>query len=169
MLREGDILQGKYRILRKLGQGAEGSVHLALHIQTEQFWAVKEIRGVSSGRRLHELQMMKSLKNSHLPGIIDVLEEDGSTFLVMEYIRGMPLDKPLLRGGTVSAQQAQDILLQTAEALIYLEGRKPPVFHLDIKPANLIRRQDGRIMLVDFGSAGKGCAGRRTGTDGYAK
>ena len=79
MLQEGDILQGKYRILRKLGQGGEGSVHLALHIQTEQFWAVKEIRGVSSGRSLHELQMMKSLKNSHLPGIIDVLEQDGRT------------------------------------------------------------------------------------------
>ena len=171
-MQEGGILAGKYRLLKRLGEGGEGSVFLAIHLQTEMFWAIKEIRvsqKEADAFSCHELKMMKSLKNRHLPQIIDVLEQDGCVFLVMEHVRGVSMDRRLKKGRILSFREVRDVAEQVTEALCYLESRKPPVCHLDIKPSNLIRRPDGLIKLVDFGSAWKEKEQmKRMGTDGYA-
>ena len=168
-MRIGDVLDGKYRLVRRLGEGGEGTVYLALHLQTEQFWAVKEIRMEHAADRCHELEMMKNLKNEHLPGIIDVVRREDSVCLVMEHVRGKSLERFLAEGYTASSQQTADAALQVAEALCYLETRDPPVCHLDIKPSNLIRSPDGKIKLVDFGAAWKDrTVLRPVGTEGYA-
>lgn len=171
----GEILAGKYQLVRQLGAGGEGSVFLAIHLQTEMFWAIKEIRlGQESscrteGEESHELKMMKRLKNRHLAQIIDVLQDGNTVWLVMEHVRGISMDKRLKRGRVLSAEEVRDVAEQVTDALCYLESRQPPVCHLDIKPSNLIRRPDGLIKLVDFGSAWKEKAQiKRTGTDGYA-
>ena len=168
----GGILAGKYRLVRRLGEGSEGSVFLAIHLQTEMFWAIKEIRlkqDADSGSFCHELQMMKSLKNRHLPQIIDVLQQEGRTYLVMEHVRGISMSRRLRDVQVLSCREVQDVAEQVTEALCYLESRDPPVCHLDIKPSNLIRRPDGLIKLVDFGSAWKEKEQmKRMGTDGYA-
>ena len=168
----GEILAGKYRLMKRLGEGGEGSVFLAIHMQTEMFWAVKEIRvgqDAGGGSSCHELQMMKSLKNRHLPQIIDVLQQEDCIYLVMEHVRGIPMNHRLRNMGQLSCREVQDVAEQVTEALCYLESRDPPVVHLDIKPSNLIRRPDGLIKLVDFGSAWKEKEQvRRMGTDGYA-
>ena len=169
-MEEGSILAGKYRIIRKLGSGAEGSVYLALHIHTGLFWAVKVIRtDEENGKACHELDMMKHMNNPHLPEIIDLLREEDCVCLVMEYVRGKSLDSFLKNGAVLEEGQVLDVAQQLSEALCYLESRPNPVCHLDIKPSNLIRRADGVIKLVDFGSAWKGTAKLRgLGTDGYA-
>ena len=168
-MRIGEVLDGKYRLVQKLGEGGEGTVFLALHLQTEQFWAVKEIRMEHAGGRCHELEMMKNLKNEHLPRVIDVVSRDDSVFLVMEHVRGKSLERFLAGGHTASAGQTEDAALQVAEALCYLESRDPPVCHLDIKPSNLIMCPDGGIRLVDFGAAWKDRTDLRPmGTEGYA-
>ena len=168
----GETLAGKYRLMERLGEGGEGSVFLAVHVQTEMLWAIKEIRVSrdAQGRAsCHELQMMKRLKNRHLPEIIDVILLDSRACLVMEYVRGTSLDRRLKGGRVLSGEEVQDVAEQVAEALCYLESRQPPVCHLDIKPSNLIRRPDGLIKLVDFGSAWKEKEQlKRMGTDGYA-
>ncbi|HCI74285.1 MAG TPA: hypothetical protein DHV42_07090, partial [Lachnospiraceae bacterium] len=169
-MQTGEILAGKYKIAKRLGEGGEGSVYLAIHLQTEMFWAIKEIP-LSKGERTlcHELQMMKRLKNRHLPQIIDVLQEGETVWLVMEHVRGIAMDQKLKNGRVLSAMEVMDVAEQVTDALCYLESRDPPVCHLDIKPSNLIRRPDGLIKLVDFGSAWKEKAQvRGTGTDGYA-
>jgi serine/threonine-protein kinase len=159
----------RYRMIEKLGEGSEGSVFLALYLPTDEFRAVKRIRAGSMAASCREPEMMKHLRNEHLPRIIDVLYQEPYIYLVMEHVRGMSLDRMLRSGGCVSEAQALEAGLQIADALCYLETRDPPVCHLDIKPSNLIRRPDGLIKLVDFGSAWKEKAQvRGTGTDGYA-
>ena len=171
-MQTGETIAGKYRLVKRLGEGGEGSVFLAVHVQTEMLWAIKEIRvnRDAQGRAsCHELQMMKRLKNRHLPEIIDVIVQDSRAFLVMEYVRGTALDRYLRGGRVLPGGEAQDVAEQVTEALCYLESRQPPVCHLDIKPSNLIRRPDGLIKLVDFGSAWKEKEQlKRMGTDGYA-
>ena len=147
-MREGEILAGKYRLVRQLGKGGEGSVYLAIHLQTEMFWAIKEIRlqqGADREDCCHELQMMKSLKMRHLPQIIDVLRTSDSVCLVMEHVRGVSLEDRIRGGKALSYEEVRDTAEQVAETLCYLESREKPVCHLDIKPSNLIRRPDGLI------------------------
>ncbi len=168
----GQILEGKYKLVKQLGEGGEGSVFLAIHIQTEMFRAVKEIPippGEGKDASCHELQMMKRLQNRHLPEIIDVFRQGEYMYLVMEHVRGIPMNLRIADGGVLDPEEVRDTAVQVAEALCYLESRTPAVCHLDIKPSNLILRPDGLIKLVDFGSAWKEKAKvRRMVSDGYA-
>lgn len=180
-MKAGDLAGGKYRIVRQLGEGGQGSVALAVDVRTEQFWAVKEIRAEGcaeadpEGRERmvpdpwHELLMMKSLRNRHIAAAVDVFQERGAVYLVTEYVRGRDLQRILKEEGPMTAEEVTEAGIQAAETLCYLEGHSPPVCHLDIKPSNLIRQNDGCIRLVDFGSAmrqDKEICG--SGTDGYA-
>ena len=171
-MKEGEILAGKYKLVRRLGEGGEGSVFLAIHLQTEMFRAIKEIRMNQASDETcicHELQMMKRLRMPHLPEIIDVFQTEESVFLVMEHVRGIPLSQRIKSDRPPDPEEVLDIAEQVTEALCYLERQNPPVCHLDIKPSNLIRRPDGLIKLVDFGSAWKEKEQiRRMVTDGYA-
>ena len=171
-MKEGEILAGKYKLVRRLGEGGEGSVFLAIHLQTEMFRAIKEIRMNQASDETcicHELQMMKRLRMPHLPEIIDVFQTEESVFLVMEHVRGIPLSQRIKSDRPPAPEEVLDIAEQVTEALCYLERQNPPVCHLDIKPSNLIRRPDGLIKLVDFGSAWKEKEQiRRMVTDGYA-
>lgn len=165
-------MAGKYRILQTLGKGGEGSVWLAIHVQTEQFWAVKEIARKGDGREFHEIDIMKKLRHPSLPLIADVLESETSIYLVMEYIRGHTLEEILRRQGSLSPWQVMEVGIQLSGVLCYLHGRKRPILHLDIKPANIIQKRDGTLVLVDFGSSwklwGENQEGKRRGTEGFA-
>lgn len=164
-----ELSDARYRIIGKLGEGGEGSVFLTLYLPTEEFRAVKKIRTGEDTAACRELEMMKHLRCEHLPRIIDVLREGPCTYLVMEHVRGMSMDRILSQGRCVREDQVLEAALQITDALCYLESRDPPVCHLDIKPSNLIRRPDGRIMLVDFGAAWKEQMPKTgMGTDGYA-
>ena len=171
-LREGDVVAGKYRILQALGKGGEGSVWLAVHLQTEQFWAVKEIQRKTDGREFHEINMMKKLRHPSLPMILDVLEGDSCIYLVMEYVRGHTLEEIKQKKGRFTPEQVMEVGLQLCNVLCYLHGRKNPVFHLDVKPANIIQKKDGTLVLVDFGSSwklyGEDKEVQRQGTNGFA-
>ena len=171
-LKAGEVLAGKYRILQALGKGGEGSVWLAVHLQTEQLWAVKEIARKEDGREFHEIDMMKKLRHPSLPLIADVLEREHWIYLVMEYIQGPTLEEVKQKLGRFSPQQVLETGWQLSNVLCYLHGRKIPVFHLDIKPANIIQKKNGTLVLVDFGASlklfEKEREGRRKGTQGFA-
>ena len=159
---------GSYRLIRPLGEGGEGSVYLGKHLRTGRLWALKVIR---RNRSLHEMHMMKRLSHPSLPEIIDVFEVQQKTVLVMEYIRGVSVEKLISRDRRLTREQTLDIAFQLCDVLVYLHGRKQPVLYLDLKPSNLILTPDGRICLTDFGSAVHASAEDnypRTGTVGYA-
>lgn len=142
-----------YRIVRHLGSGGEGSVYLVCQMSTKQLRAAKAITQVRRNS-LHELNMMKNLSHPSLPGIIDVLEMDEYTWLIMDYVQGTRLDDVVLSG--MSENQIWSVAKQLSSLLIYLHGRREQILHLDIKPSNILIRSDGRLVLIDFGASIRG-------------
>lgn len=167
-MQTGDIV-GKYRILDQIGKGGEGEVFLAVHIQTEQLWTLKHLKKDHAGR-LHEVEMLRKLHHPGLPVVVDVLETSDGIFMVMEYIRGRNLEQLTSREGHLTPEQAVVSALELCSALEYLHTRKRPVLHLDLKPANVMLTQKGKIRLLDFGAAERMRENRglHRGTDGFA-
>lgn len=172
-------------MVRLLGKGGEGEVYLVRHLITEQLRAAKLLgggmgsqsigtrlpaAGYAGGNSWHEWYMLKQLHHASLPRIIDVLEEEERTWLIMEYIRGEPLI-PLIHS-EFKANQFFSTAEQLAEVLVYLHTRPSPVLHLDIKPNNILIRPDGSLVLIDFGTSIEsryGAAGQyHFGTKGFA-
>jgi hypothetical protein len=99
-----------------------------------------------------EATTLAALTHPRLPRYITHFEEDGALYLVMEKIEGESLAALRARGGSLAPGEVTRMILELGEALRYLHGRAPPVVHRDIKPGNVIRREDGSFTLVDFGA-----------------
>lgn len=160
MLKENELLEGKYRILRKIGQGGMSVVWLALNERANKTWAIKEVRkdGVINFEAVRqglvgETDILKVLKHPSLPSIIDVIDTDDSLIIVMDYIEGNNLDKILSEFGAQSQENVVNWALQLCDVLGYLHTRKPPIIYRDMKPANVMLKPDGKISLIDFGTA----------------
>lgn len=156
MLETGTVIDGKYKILNVLGRGGMSIVYLAMNERVNKQWAIKEILK-RDAHHLHankrEIEMMKKLRHPYLPGIADVIENQNSLLIVMDYIEGRSLQDILAEYG---AQTQADVLKwakQLCDVLSYLHTRKPAVIYRDMKPANVMLKPDGNIMLIDFGAA----------------
>ena len=164
----GRIINDRYFVLDRIGKGGGGSLYLARDMSLGTLWAVKEIE---AGRRT-EAQLLTRLSHPCLPKMVDYAQIGNYGYLVMEYIEGHSLEE-LRKGGKVfSHQEIRDYALTILDILIYLHSRKPPILYGDLKPANLMLSEKGRLYLVDFGSAirGYGSLTPRNceGTPGYA-
>lgn len=157
------ILQGRYRIVRQLGQGGMGTVYEAIDGRLNSLVAIKESRVESEeGRRAFEREasLLANLRHASLPKVIDHFVEDGGQFLVMEFIQGTDLAKLLaLRESAFPPEQVIRWSETILNVLDYLHKRNPPILHRDIKPANLKLDEDGELFLLDFGLA-KGAMGQ---------
>ena len=154
MLKIGDLLGGKYRILSVVGRGGMSTVYLARNERANKNWAVKEVRksGVNQDQvveqsLLTEVEIMKHLNNPHLPSIIDVIDIDDTFVIVMDFVEGNSLEK-VLEHGSVSEIQVIDLAKQLCDVLLYLHSCNPPIIYRDMKPANIVLRPDGVVMLV---------------------
>lgn len=156
MLEIGSVVGGKYKILNVIGKGGMSVVYLAVNESANKPWAVKEIIkdrccGFEADRR--EIELMKKLRNPHLPGIADVIERRGSLLIVMDYIEGRTLESLFQEYGRQEEKDVVDWAVQLCSVLSYLHARTPPVIYRDMKPSNVMLRPDGRIMLLDLGAA----------------
>lgn len=98
---------------------------------------------------VHESNILQSLRHGGLPAFADGFESDSVVCIVREYIEGMPLNRYI----TENHPANQDIIgigVQLCDILIYLHGQEKPVIHRDIKPQNVIVKDDGQIVLIDF-------------------
>src|SRR5699024_10914870 len=143
-------------------------------------WAVKEVR--RDGTRnfemirqglMAETDLLKKLHHRNLPSIVDVIEGDGTFLIVMDYIEGKTLARILMESGAQSQETVTEWARQLCDLLGYLHSRKPPVVNRDMKPSNIMLRPDGRVILIDFGTAREYKVGGSTdtvclGTRGYA-
>ena len=172
-MRTGDII-GSYRLVKPLGEGSEGSVWLGINMKTGLTWALK-IFPHEGGH--NELSMLMRLRHPSLPEYIDVLECDGGKCLVMEYVRGEDLYSLKQRGFSFTSDRLLDLAEKLGKAVLHMHDHKPPIYHLDIKPGNVIVTREGRAVLVDLGAAEKrpssgaqgACArARHRGTEGFA-
>lgn len=148
----GDILYETYRILDILGKGGNSTVYLARHERSGRLWAVKEIIK-EENHLIMEAELLKKLKHPGLPAVGDILERDGMLYLVMDYIEGHSLKELLEEKERFSQEQVADWGLQLCQVLQYLHDRTPPVIYRDMKPSNVMQREDGTLVLVDFGTA----------------
>jgi eukaryotic-like serine/threonine-protein kinase len=173
MIQIGNVLLGKYRIERVLGEGGMGVVALAHHIQLDQPVAIKFLRPEVLGKHtvvkrfLREAQAAVKLRSEHVCKVHDVgTLENGSPYMVMEFMDGMELGDLARERGRLPPGEVVDLVLQACEALA--EAHALGIVHRDIKPANLFvtRRPDGSALLkvLDFGIS-KAPAGTELDTD----
>lgn len=161
MLKTGDVVNGKYRIRRLLGDGGMGTVYEAEHLDLHARVALKFLRsGFQKGSILAQrfLQEARIAANIHSPYVTRVTDVDISTqagsFLVMEFLEGEPLQARLERTGSFSVDESIDIALQVLAGLE--AAHKLNVVHRDLKPDNifLANTEDGpHVKLLDFGIA----------------
>ena len=160
MLEIGSLVDGKYKILNKVGQGGMSVVYLAMNEKANKQWAVKEVRkdgvldfeSVKQGL-VAETDILKKLNHPNLPSIIDVIDTEDSFIIIMDYIQGNSLNKALEEFGA----QPQDMVIawakQLCDVLGYLHSRTPAIIYRDMKPSNVMLKPDGNITLIDFGTA----------------
>ena len=160
MLEVGSLIDGKYRILQKIGQGGMSVVYLARNERANKQWAIKEVRKdgvhdyeVVKQGLVAEIDMLKRLSHPHLPSIIDVIDGTDSFLIVMDYVEGNPLDKAIEATGAQSQENVIDWAKQLCDVLGYLHSRQPPIIYRDMKPANVMLKPDGSVVLIDFGTA----------------
>lgn len=160
MLEIGSLIDGKYKVLNKIGQGGMSVVYLAMNEKVNKQWAIKEVRkegvkdfDVVKQSLIAELELLKKLNHPSLPSIVDVIETEGTFLIVMDYIEGIPLNRALAEYG---AQKQEDVIqwgIQLCEVLIYLHSRTPAIIYRDMKPSNIMLKPDGNVVLIDFGTA----------------
>jgi eukaryotic-like serine/threonine-protein kinase len=159
-VQEGQILAGKFRIERVLGQGGMGVVVAATHLQLDERVALKFLLPEALAnpeaveRFAREARASVKIKSEHVARVSDVgTLESGSPYMVMEYLHGEDLAAWVRRNGPMAVPEAIEFLLQACEAIA--EAHALGIVHRDLKPANLFvtRRADGSpcIKVLDFG------------------
>lgn len=160
MLEIGSLVDGKYKILSEIGCGGMSVVYMAINEKANKTWAVKEVRkdgvldfeAVKQGL-IVETDMLKRLRHPNLPSIIDVIEDESTFLIVMDYIEGNSLSKALDEYGAQPQEYVIEWAKQLCDVLGYLHSRQPAIIYRDMKPANIMLKPDGNLTLIDFGTA----------------
>ncbi|BBO81625.1 hypothetical protein DSCO28_21910 [Desulfosarcina ovata subsp. sediminis] len=152
----GKVLENKFKIIRKIGDGGMGVVYEAEHLHLKKRFAIKSIRAEFTenpnfqSRFDQEAKTQALLQHPNIIQVTDFLNVDGQYFLVMEYVEGMGLDKVLAQkkideDGILSV--LKDVLKGLSDA--HAKG----IVHRDIKPSNILITRDNTAKLMDFGIA----------------
>ena len=175
----GSVLHGKsssYIIEKPIGQGAFGTTYLAtakmrgalgtidVKVAVKEFF-MREVNGrngstvtVSSNDGVFanyekkfraEAKNLSNLDHPHIIKVLEMLEENNTSYYVMEYIDGGSLEDYIASVGTLSEDVVLTYVSQIGEALQFMHRHN--MLHLDVKPANIMRRSDGTLVLIDFG------------------
>ena len=160
MLKVGDLIDGKYKILNEIGRGGMSTVYLAINEKANKPWAVKEVRknGISNRELVKqslmvEINLLKKLKHNGLPSIVDIIDQQDNYLIVMDYIEGITLENIMQEEGVQPQEKVVDWAIQLCDVLQYLHTRKPAIIYRDMKPSNIMLRSDGSVVLIDFGTA----------------
>ncbi len=157
MLTPETILQGRYRIVRQLGQGGMGAVYEAIDMRLDTTVALKETLFADERLRKQferEARLLARMHHPALPRVSDHFAEGDGEFLVMQFILGDDLAELVAqRRGAFPPDQVLAWADQLLDALDYLHTQNPQIIHRDIKPQNLKLTSRGQIILLDFGLA----------------
>jgi serine/threonine protein kinase len=161
---QGDILQERYRLIQRLGNYGNRQTWLAFNTQSGKRVIVKALlfapdEKIWQEQRLieREAQTIASISHPAIPRFCEQFgftESEGTyTCLVLEYIPGESLAQVVRREGVFSIERVKQMAVEVLTVLEVLHALAPPVVHRDLKPDNLIlREEDGKVCLVDFGS-----------------
>ena len=173
----GTMLRGIYRIESYLSSGGFGNTYVATNVEFDERVAIKEffMKGVSQRdenqttvsvsnhdnaqqfeeqreKFKKEARRLRKLRNDHLVSVHDLFEENGTAYYVMDYVDGENLGSVLKRKTqSLSEAEVWDILPQVLDALktVHQQG----IWHLDLKPANIMQDKEGVVKLIDFGAS----------------
>jgi eukaryotic-like serine/threonine-protein kinase len=157
LLSIGTVLAGRYEVLEILGEGGMGAVYKVQDRELDRFVALKTIRPELAGntemlrRFKQELILARQIAHRNIVRLYDISDVSGVKFITMEYVDGEDFRTVLRRQGKLTAEESVKIIRQICLALeaAHSEG----VIHRDLKPQNLMRDKQGRIVVMDFGLA----------------
>jgi serine/threonine protein kinase len=178
----GQMLDGRYRVHKVLGQGGMGRVYLANDTRlANRPVAAKEMiigDGIAEKKAIEdfarEARVLAALAHPGIPNVIDYFAENNRHYLVMEFVAGGDLQGMLDKlgpGGKLPETRVLRWARQMLDVLSFLHSQAPPIIYRDLKPGNIMIDKDGRAMLIDFGIARflpPGGRGTQIGSVGYA-
>jgi len=159
-LSPGTMVAGKYRVDKVLGEGGMGIVYAATHVALDQRVAIKALfpealeDAQAIERFAREGRAAAKIQSDHVVRVYDVgAFDDGTPYMVMEYLEGADLMELLLENDSFPIDEATEYVLQACEGIA--EAHKAGIIHRDLKPANIYvsKRADGapNVKLLDFG------------------
>ena len=157
MIIKGQKIDGRYQIIRTIGEGGMANVYLAYDTILERDVAVKVLRGdLASDEKFvkrfqREAKAASSLNHPNIVEMYDVGEDDGNYFIVMEYVNGKTLKNLIKKRGALSLSETIDIMLQLTSGIACAHDSY--IIHRDLKPQNVMILEDGRVKITDFGIA----------------
>ncbi|MCS6886163.1 MAG: protein kinase [Acidobacteriota bacterium] len=186
----GQLVRHRYEVKKTVGKGGFGITYLVADQDCfNELRILKELTPLQitysdeedseigkTAERLfrREAMVLLNLKHPGIPKLYAYFTEKEYQYLVQDFIPGQTLSEEAERRKTpYTEQEAYDILFEIADILEYLHSAQPPILHRDIKPQNLMRREDGRLLLIDFGAVCQAASGSHTsqtliGSPGYA-
>lgn len=176
-LQPGTTLQnGKYRIVRFISSGGFGCTYEAIQtlfnsrVAIKEFFvkdfcnrddatgnisvatdSKKELIGKLKKKFSEEARALFNMRHDGIVRVIDIFEENGTVYYVMDYINGRSLHDIVKEGGPLPEKEAIWYILQVCKALEYVHAHN--ILHLDIKPGNIMIDQNGKAILIDFGAS----------------
>lgn len=159
-IKKGDILNKKYLVLSHISSGGTSEVYLVGETaHPEKRWAVKitKITSPLAKSIVDEANILSEFEHPNLPYIVDFFSTNDYHFLVMEYIHGVSLSDYLsIYNQPLPLELTIKIGMQLCDVLEFLHSQKPnPIIYRDIKPGNILIKDDQTIKLIDFGTAKK--------------
>ena len=166
---------GRYVVEKVIGAGGFGITYYVRHVELNVHYAVKEffisgkcVREADKStvylqnidpdryaklkkRFADEARTLVVLNNPHVVRVIDIFDENNTSYIVMEFVPGVTLQQIIERRGKMPFLDAVNCMGQLAEAVSYIHSKH--ILHRDIKPENVIVTPDNRVVLIDFGSA----------------
>lgn len=151
------MIANRYMIVTTLGSGGMADVFLAIDTILNREVAVKVLRGDASKdpvallRFQREASAVSKLHHPNVVEVYDIGEFDGKNYIVMEYIRGKTLKQLIRQRGALSKEEAVSIMKQLVSAVAHAHENN--IIHRDIKPQNILVKDDGTVKITDFGIA----------------
>lgn len=151
------MISDRYMIVTSLGEGGMADVYLAIDTILNREVAIKILRGELSNdpvtllRFQREANAASKLNHPNVVDVYDVGESEGRHYIVMEYVRGRTLKQLISQRGALDKKEAVDIMMQLTSAVQH--AHENHIIHRDIKPQNVLVKDDGTVKITDFGIA----------------
>ena len=157
MITKGQKINDRYEIIKSIGEGGMANVYLAHDVILDRDVAIKVLRGDLAGdekfvrRFQREALSASSLAHPNIVEMYDVGEDNGTYYIVMEYIKGVTLKQLIKKRGALTLSECIDIMLQLTDGVDHAHASY--IIHRDLKPQNIMIQENGEIKITDFGIA----------------
>ena len=157
MFEKGKLISGRYEIIKSIGEGGMANVYVGFDTILNRKVAIKVLRGDLATdekfvrRFQREALSASSLSHPNIVEMYDVGEDEGTYYIIMEYIEGKTLKQLIKKRGSITLSEAIDIMLQLTDGIA--QAHDSYIIHRDLKPQNVMIKDDGTVKITDFGIA----------------